>query len=88
MFSPVLPFTSEKLNGILGYTDHIFGTQYIQEVNDSLGMHRVNRYDPTGATGVWQKSELKPGQKFGAISPLFKKLDPSIIEEQRAKLGN
>ena len=88
MFSPVLPFTSEKLNGILGYTDHIFGTQYIQEVNDSLGMHRVNRYDPTGAAGVWQKSELKPGQKFGAISPLFKKLDPSIIEEQRAKLGS
>lgn len=88
MFSPVLPFTSEKLNGILGYNDHIFGTQYIQEVNDSLGMHRVNRYDPTGAAGVWQKSELKAGQKFGAISPLFKKLDPSIIEEQRAKLGN
>lgn len=88
MFSPVLPFTSEKLNGILGYTDHIFGTQYIQEVNDSLGMHRVNRYDSTGAAGVWQKSELKAGQKFGAISPLFKKLDPSIIEEQRAKLGN
>lgn len=88
MFSPVLPFTSEKLNGILGYTDHIFGTQYIQEVNDSLGTHRVNRYDPTGAAGAWQKSELKAGQKFGAISPLFKKLDPSIIEEQRSKLGN
>ncbi len=88
LFSPVLPFTSEKLNGILGYTDHIFGTQYIQEVNDSLGTHRVNRYDPTGAAGAWQKSELKAGQKFGAISPLFKKLDPSIIEEQRSKLGN
>ena len=87
LFAPVLPFTSEKLNKILGYEDRIFGNQFIDCVSDSLGEHRVNRYDPVEAKGCWSKSELKPGQKFGTISPLFKKLDASIIETERAKLG-
>ena len=88
LFAPVLPFTSERLNQILGYEHHLFGNQYIQSVSDSLGEHRVNCYDPADAKGCWVKSELPAGQKFGAISPLFKKLDASIIETERAKLGN
>ncbi len=87
LFAPVLPFTCEKLHGILGYDGQIFGDQFIQTVQDSLGEHRVHRYDPTNAKGAWKASELKPGQKFGEVKPLFKKLDAAIIEEQRAKLG-
>ena len=87
LFSPVLPFTSEKLNQILGYEHHIFGRQFIDTVQDSLGEHRVNRYDPSEAQGSWTKSNLQSGQKFGPISPLFKKLDASIVEMERAKLG-
>ena len=88
LFAPVLPFTSERLNQILGYEHHLFGNQFIRTVSDSLGEHRVNCYDPADAKGCWVKSELPAGQKFGAISPLFKKLDASIIETERAKLGN
>ena len=87
LFAPVLPFTSERLNMILGYEHQLFGNQFIDSVSDALGEHRVNRYDPADAAGCWQKSELPAGQKFGAISPLFKKLDASIIETERAKLG-
>ena len=61
--------------------------QYIDSIQDSLGEHRVNRYDPSDAQGSWTKSDLKAGQKFGQISPLFKKLDVSIVETERAKLG-
>ena len=88
LFAPVLPFTSEKLNQILGYDHQIFGNQFIQSVTDNLGEHRVNCYDASKAEGRWNKSELPIGQKFGAISPLFKKLDASIIETERAKLGH
>ena len=88
LFAPVLPFTSERLNKILGYDHQLFGSQFIDSVNDSLGEHRVNRYDGSDAKGCWVRSELSAGQKFGAISPLFKKLDASIIETERAKLGN
>ena len=87
LFAPVLPFTSEKLNTMLGYDHQLFGEQYIESVDDNLGEHRVNRYNPEKADGKWEKSNLQPGQKFGPIAPLFKKLDPSIVETERAKLG-
>lgn len=87
LFSPVLPFTSEKLHHILGYEGHLFGEEYTDVVKDALGEHEVNRYDSKNAIGEWKPSELKPGQKFGEVAPLFKKLDPSIVEAERTKLG-
>jgi methionyl-tRNA synthetase len=88
LFAPVLPFTSEKLSGFLGHTDPIFGTQFTEVVKDSLGEHRVLRYDGTSARGTWQPSELKPGAKLNQPEPLFKKLDISIVADERARLGN
>ena len=32
-------------------------------------------------------SELKPGQKLNQPAPLLKKLDETVIEEERARLG-
>jgi methionyl-tRNA synthetase len=50
-------------------------------------------YDPADsltATGedLWEPLELEPGKTFRKPSPLFKKLDASIVEEERARLGN
>ncbi|MEW6286329.1 MAG: methionine--tRNA ligase [Chloroflexota bacterium] len=86
LFSPVLPFTAEKLHAFLGYEKPLFGEQYIEEIRDSLGTHNGLRYRPI--EGVqWKPSELKPGQKLKQPAPLFKKLDESIVEEERARLG-
>jgi hypothetical protein len=30
---------------------------------------------------------IKNGHKLGSVSPLFEKVDESIIEEQKSKLG-
>jgi methionyl-tRNA synthetase len=87
LFSPVLPFTSEKLHKILGYETQLFGTQIIESISDELGEHEVNRYDPTLASGKWEPTMLPAGQKFGAIAPLFKKLDVEIVEQERSRLG-
>ncbi len=35
----------------------------------------------------WKPSELKPGAKLNQPAPLFKKLEESVIEEERARLG-
>ena len=35
----------------------------------------------------WQPAAPEPGQKLTESSPLFKKLDKSIIEEETARLG-
>ena len=72
----------------MGYTGKLFGTQYIETVQDELGEHTVLRYDPSHATGKWEVSDLQPGATFHQPAPLFKKLDISIIEEERGKLGN
>jgi methionyl-tRNA synthetase len=32
-------------------------------------------------------SDLKPGQKLNQPGPLFKKLEESVVEEERARLG-
>jgi methionyl-tRNA synthetase len=86
LFAPFLPFTSEKLNGFFGYETPLFGEQYTETVKDSLGEHTVLRYK--GIDGLlWNPSELKPGAKLNPPTPLFKKLDESVIEEERARLG-
>lgn len=87
LLSPFLPFTSQKLHQFLGYTSQLFGTQYTQTVQDEEGEHTVLRYNPSGAEGHWEPSTLKPGHKFLKPEPLYKKLDPSIFEEERSRLG-
>jgi methionyl-tRNA synthetase len=104
LFSPVLPFTCERLHTFFGYETPLFGEQYIEEIHDSLGTHTGLRYRPsTSGFGTpleehsgllnlplrtqWQPSELKPGQKLNQPGPLFKKLEESVIEEERARLG-
>jgi methionyl-tRNA synthetase len=90
IFAPFLPFTSEKLNYFLGYDTPLFGEQYTEAVEDELGVHNVIRYRDVSRTGsptYWHRSRLAPNQALRQPSPLFKKLDESVIEEERARLG-
>ncbi|MGA2065841.1 MAG: methionine--tRNA ligase [Thermoguttaceae bacterium] len=87
LFAPVLPFTCEKLHQILGYKAPLFGQQDVETVHDAIGEHRVLRYNPVKASGHWQPSQLQPGQNLGQPSTLFKKLDESVVEEERGRLG-
>jgi methionyl-tRNA synthetase len=88
LFAPFLPFTCDKLHGFMGYDGSLFGTQFTETLTDELGEHKVLRYDPTGATGKWEPSKLKAGDPLRQPVALFKKLDISIVEEERARLGN
>lgn len=86
LFSPFLPFTSEKLHKFLGYQDQLFGEQTTQVIQDAVSEHTALLYDPAKAAGRWQPSDLKPGQLFLQPEPLFKKLDESIVKEERERL--
>ncbi|MEP7134993.1 MAG: methionine--tRNA ligase [Chloroflexota bacterium] len=86
MFAPFLPFTCERLHDFFGHETPLFGEQYTETVKDSLGEHTVLRYK--GVDGIqWKPSDLKPGQKLNQPGPLFKKLEESVVEEERARLG-
>jgi methionyl-tRNA synthetase len=87
LFSPFLPFSSERLHTYLGYTKPLFGEQFLEVIQDELGKHKVLRYRPGNSIGRWQPSQLPAGQALSQPSPLFKKLDESIVEQERARLG-
>ena len=87
LFAPFLPHTSEKLHTFFGGTAPLFGTQSIDTISDELGEHRVLRYHGEGAAGKWEPSQIQPGLALNQPGPLFKKLEPKIIEEERARLG-
>jgi methionyl-tRNA synthetase len=87
LFAPFLPFTSQRLHEFFGYETPLFGEQYTEDVTDSLGTHKVLRYRKTQNAISWKPSELKPDARLNQPGPLFKKLEESIIEEERARLG-
>jgi methionyl-tRNA synthetase len=87
LLSPFLPFTSQRLHGFFGYEGQLFGVQTTETITDPVGEHLVLRYDPEKATGRWEPSQLEPGRRLNQPVPLFKKLDISIVAEERARLG-
>jgi len=87
VLAPFLPFSAQRLHEMLGYQGRLFGEQRIETFRESERSHEALIYDASGATGRWEPSELPAGQKLGSIEPLFVKLDDSIIDEERSRLG-
>ncbi len=87
LFAPFIPFSSERLHTYLGYEGSLFGTQTLEAQSDDLGRHDVLRYLPGEATGRWEASHLPAGQALVKPEPLFRKLDESVVEQERSRLG-
>jgi methionyl-tRNA synthetase len=88
VFAPFLPFSSQRLHTYLGYTEPLFGEQYVEEQRDNLGIHNTLRYRAPDVGGRWEPSQLQPGQRLVQPAPLFKKLELSQAAEERSRLGN
>ncbi len=86
IFAPFLPFSSQKLHEYLGYETPLFGEQYVETIEDALGEHTALRLQPQ-THPWWTPQTLPPGAPFKKPRPLFRKLDPSIAAEERARLG-
>ena len=87
MFTPFLPFTSQKLHELLGYEGWLAGPLEFREVEEEDGAkHTILAGDYANWVGRWQPSELPPGQKLREAEPLFKKLDPGIVDDELARL--
>jgi methionyl-tRNA synthetase len=87
LFAPFLPFSSQRLHQYLGYTQPMFGDQFVETRQDSLGEHVVLRYKPADSLRQWQPSQIPAGKALVEPAPLFRKLDPAVAEEERARLG-
>lgn len=87
LLSPFLPFSSERLHRMLGYTQPLFGEIEIEEVCAGDRCYNVLRYHGAGATGRWAYQTLTSGRPLQKPKPLFKKLDKAVIEEELARMG-
>jgi methionyl-tRNA synthetase len=87
MFTPFLPFTSQKLHELLGYEGWLAGPLEFRDVEEEGGAkHTILTGDYAQWVGSWQPSELPTGQKLREAEPLFKKLDPGIVDDELARL--
>ncbi len=55
--------------------------------NTCRKLHEILALPGTSDTAAWSMPELAEGHVLGTPAPLFKKLDDSIVEEERARLG-
>jgi methionyl-tRNA synthetase len=87
IFAPVLPFTSQALHELLGEEGQLFGEQLVETYSEEKGNHTALTYDGRAAVGGWERKELPIGRVLPKPRPLFKKLEPDLAEQERARLG-
>jgi methionyl-tRNA synthetase len=90
LFAPVLPFTSEQVNQFLGNDRPLFGEVTIEHFVETAREHDALVYHPLEEEGTvdrWTPSELEAGRPLQKPVVLFQKLDESVIEKERVRLG-
>jgi methionyl-tRNA synthetase len=83
MLTPFLPFSSQKLHEMLGYTDVIAPQPDVREVDEGGVVHRVITGDYP-AVDRWHASQLRPGHPLPQPIALFKRLDDVVETEALA----
>ena len=86
LFTPFLPFTSQRLHELLGHEGFVAGPLEFRDERDDGTVHTVLTGDYSSWIGKWQPSELEPGQRLREPVPLFKKLDAGIVEEELRRM--
>jgi len=86
LFAPVLPFTSQALHEMLGEDGQLFGVQIVKSYEEQTRSHIALTYDGSAAVGKWERTDIPAGRQLPKPKPLFKKLEPSVAEEELARL--
>jgi methionyl-tRNA synthetase len=83
MFTPFLPFSSQRLHRMLGYDDVIAPQPEVREFSEDGSSHLVITGDYP-SDDRWLPSELPAGRALPQPEALFKRLDPVVEEEEPA----
>ncbi len=87
LLAPFLPFSAERLHQMLGYDRPLFGQLKVDTFREREREHQALVYDPAPASGRWEPSRLAAGQRLQPPEALYRKLDDSLVEQERARLG-
>ncbi|HYN75615.1 MAG TPA: methionine--tRNA ligase [Candidatus Limnocylindria bacterium] len=87
LLSPFLPHSAQTVHALLGGTGTVSPQPEIREVDDLDGGpgYPVLMGD-YAETARWASRPLTPGTLLEAPTPVFTKLDPSVVEEELARL--
>jgi methionyl-tRNA synthetase len=87
MLSPFLPHSSNQVHAAMGGQGQIAPMPHIEEVDDLDGgeSYPIITGDYTG-TPRWESRPITVGATIGKPSPIFTKLDPSVVDEELARL--
>jgi methionyl-tRNA synthetase len=87
LLTPFLPHSSNQVHRMLGGTGTWTGMPELVEVEDLDGgpSYPILTGD-YGDGGTWESRPVVPGTPIAPPTPLFRKLDPSVVEEELARL--
>jgi len=87
LLTPFLPDSSDKVHAMLGGTSPWAGQPELREVDDLDGGPSypvlMGDYD---TEAVWESRPIRTGVEIGPAVPLFAKLEPSVVDDELARL--
>src|SRR6266536_168414 len=88
LLTPFLPHSAQKIHELLGGTGVHAPLPSIVEVEDLDGGPAYPVITGDYSVGTrWESTPLEVGRALAPPKPVFKKLDPSIVDEELARLG-
>ena len=87
LLTPFLPRSSQQVHEMLGGTGTWSDMPHVAEVDEDGGRSYpviTGRYD---GAARWAPAPLRPGTPLATPTPLFTKLDTSVVDEELARLG-
>jgi methionyl-tRNA synthetase len=86
LLTPFLPYSSQQVYEMLGGQGVWSGMPELKTVSEEGGPdYRVLTGD-YATEARWESTPIKPGVPLTKPTPLFKKLDPSVVDEELARL--
>jgi methionyl-tRNA synthetase len=90
LLTPFLPSSSTKVHALLRGTDRWAGMPELRELDEETAAGSPSYSVLTGdyETGArWESTPIDVGRELAAPTPIFTKLDPSMVEEELARLA-
>jgi methionyl-tRNA synthetase len=86
LFSPFLPFSANVIDGVFGGSGEIQPMPELREADDLDGGagYPILTGDYSGVP-AWQRHPVVVGTPVAKPTPVFTKLDPSVVEEELAR---
>ena len=87
LLTPFLPHAAQSVHEQLGGTGVWSGLPEISEVSEEGNDdYLVITGDYASAAARWESTPVVPGTPLTAPTPIFRKLDPSVVDEELARL--